>query len=126
MTDKPRIIIGLLFVLVAVTFPFWYALAAGPPGAPPELELPKGEGECVHDAKYMRAHHMDVLEKWRQQVVREGDKSKIKIAGKEYDKSLTRTCMDCHTSRENFCAKCHEYADVQPTCWNCHNETKGD
>lgn len=122
MTDKPRIIIGLVFVLVAVTFPFWYALAAGPPGEPPELELP--EGECVQEN--MRADHMDVLEKWRQQVVREGDKSKIKIAGKEYDKSLTKTCMGCHTSRQNFCAKCHDYADVQPTCWNCHNETKGD
>ncbi len=124
MTDKPRIIIGLVFVLVAVTFPFWYALAAGPPGAPPELEAL--EGKCVHDAEYMRAHHMDVLETWREEVVREGDKTQIDIDGKKYEKSLTKTCMDCHKSRENFCQKCHSYADVHPTCWNCHNETKGD
>ena len=125
MTDKPRIIIGVVFVLVAVTFPFWYALAGGPPAAPPELEMPEG-GECVHDAEYMRARHMDVLELWRQEVVREGDKSLVTIGGKQYEKGLTKTCMQCHKSRENFCGKCHAYADVQPTCWNCHNETKGD
>ena len=55
-------------------------------------------------------------------VVRHGDTKRIAVDGQEYDKSLTRGCMACHTSRENFCARCHDYADVRPACWDCHVE----
>ena len=35
--------------------------------------------------------------------------------------SLTRTCMlQCHTNKAEFCNKCHEYANVEPYCWECH------
>jgi len=125
MTDKPRIIIGLLFVLVAVTFPFWYALAGQTSTETPELVLPES-GQCIVGAAEMRAKHMDILEVWRNEVVRHGDQELVEVGDQKYEKSLTKTCMNCHESREAFCQKCHEYADVHPTCWNCHNEEKGD
>lgn len=98
---------------------------------------------CVKDREYMNPNHMNILNEWRDDVVRKGDRSKVEINGLEYEKSLTKCCMKCHTSREKFCFKCHEYADVLPpkvcpkladakqaprgvNCWNCHVEPKGD
>ena len=135
MNDKPKIIVGLVIALVVLTFPFWRPLLAGRPGPPPELELPEGK-KCVKDGSWMRANHMNLLKEWRQTVVREADKSPIEINGHEYEKSLTKGCMKCHTSRVTFCSWCHEYANVLPLpplrasattpravrCWNCHVE----
>jgi hypothetical protein len=124
MNDRPRIIAGLVVAMAALTFPFWYTVASGPGRATPQLELPKGH--CVFDSNYMRAHHMEVLQQWRDDVVRQGDCTAIEIDGKKYPKSLTGGCMSCHTSNEKFCACCHDYAAVQLTCWECHVEpTKG-
>jgi len=128
MNDKPIIIAGLVIALVVLMSPIWYSLAAGEPGDRPELALPKGETECVEDLDYMRGHHMDLLEKWRNEVVRDGNTEKYRsTSGKEYEKSLTKTClMQCHVTgqigKADFCGKCHEYADVRPTCWDCHVE----
>ena len=127
MNDKPIIIAGLVIALAVLTSPIWYSLTAGEPGDRPELATPKGD-ECVGDVDYMRGHHMDLLEDWRNEVVREGNTEKYKsTSGKEYEKSLTKTCLlQCHvteeTGQEGFCGKCHEYADVYPTCWDCHVE----
>jgi len=122
MSDKPIIVIGLVIALVVLTVPFWYALAAGTGEATPELDLP--EGQCV--AEDMTARHMELLDQWRDEVVREGDCSDIEVNGKKYAKSLTRGCLSCHTSRQDFCVKCHSYANVEPTCWDCHVESVGN
>ena len=128
MGDKIWIIAGLAVFLVLATFPIWYALGTDndAPAFPSDLELPQNYSQCVKDKEYMIANHMDILNQWRDEVVRQGDNSRIEIGGKLYEKSLTKTCMQCHTSRENFCARCHNYADVRPTCWDCHLEPKGD
>ena len=125
MNDKPIIIAGLAVALLVLTSPIWYALAAGEPGDRPELALP--EGECVEDVEYMRGHHMDLLDEWRDEVVRDGDTEKYVSNSGEYEKSLTKTCLlQCHVTKTigkaDFCGKCHEYADVYPTCWDCHVE----
>ena len=130
MSDKPIIIAGLVVALVVLTSPIWYALAAGEPGDRPEYTVTLPEGECVEDVEgYMLGHHMDLLEDWRNEVVREGDAGEYtsKSSGKKYKKSLTKTCLlQCHvnqgTSQTDFCGKCHEFADVYPTCWDCHVE----
>ena len=122
MNDKPKVILGLVVALIVLMVPFWYALATGRPDAPPQLDLP--DGLCVEERQYMRSNHMDLLDQWRNQVVREGDDRQIEISGHKYHKSLTKGCMACHVSRENFCARCHDYADVRPTCWDCHAESK--
>ena len=127
MNDKSMIIGGLIVVLVVLTSPIWYSLAAGESADRPVLDMPQGETECVEDTDYMRGHHMDLLEEWRNEVVRDGNAEKYESesSGKEYEKSLTKTClMQCHLTgdvrKEDFCGKCHAYADVHPTCWDCH------
>ena len=97
MNDKPIILAGLVIALVVLT-----------------------EGRCVEDAGYMKAHHMELLDRWRDEVVRGGDRTPVMIDGKPYPKSLTRGCLACHASRQDFCARCHQYANVEPTCWHCH------
>jgi hypothetical protein len=68
---------------------------------------------------------MDLLVTWRDEVVRGESRTYTAHSGKEYEKSLTNTCMSCHVSRTEFCVKCHDYAAVkQPKCWDCHNEPK--
>ena len=130
MGDKIRIFAGLIVFLALVAFPIWYTLGiaedAPAPSFPSDLELPQNSSQCVKDKEYMIANHMDLLNQWRDEVVRQGDNTPVEIDGKQCEKSLTKGCMHCHTSRENFCAKCHNYADVQPTCWDCHLEPRGD
>ena len=139
MTDRLRITAGLVVAVAGLTSPFWYTWAAGHPGAPPRLELP--EGRCVEDREWMRDHHMQLLDQWRTAVVREGQSTYVSKAYRTtHEMSLTKTCMGCHTSRETFCDRCHEYADVASLhplrqfgttefgktpgigCWDCHHK----
>ena len=125
MSDKGKIIVGILILLVIGTFPFWYTLGEGSRPRP-EVELPVGETRCVEEKDFMTAHHMDLLDEWRDTVVREGRKTYTsKTYGNTYEISLTRTCMECHTDRDTFCNRCHDYADVAPYCWDCHIEPEG-
>ncbi len=83
----------------------------------------------------MAAHHMELLDRWRKEVVREADNTPYTSVafGGEYKKSLTGTCMTCHSNNETSdrntdmsCAKCHDYANVELRCWDCHVEPKGN
>ena len=126
MNEKGVIYAGLVIFLAVATFPFWYRPAAGKAVGAPDLEMPAGQSQCVEDRAFMLANHMDLLNQWRDKVVREGEKTyKSKAHGTTYDMSLTRTCLDCHASRQEFCQKCHSYTNVEPTCWGCHLEQKG-
>ncbi|MGC8642906.1 MAG: sulfate reduction electron transfer complex DsrMKJOP subunit DsrJ [Isosphaeraceae bacterium] len=138
MSDRPKIIVGLVVGLAGLTSPLWYTWAAGHPQSPPQLERPGGQ--CVEDREYMRDHHMQLLDQWRTAVVREGQRMYVsKAYGTSHEMSLTKTCMGCHTSRETFCDRCHEYAGVASLhplgqfgtaqlaetrgigCWDCHH-----
>jgi hypothetical protein len=119
MYDGGKIIPGLFIFVLLVTFPIWYN--HGNAGAVPEVQLPKVAKECVLPAADMRTKHMQLLNAWRDEVLRTGDRSfNVEIAGKEYQKSLMNTCMQCHTSKKKFCDQCHSYASVTPYCWDCH------
>jgi len=61
-----------------------------------------------------------MLNEWRDDVLRDGDRVAITVDGKEYRKGLQVACMQCHTNKEKFCDSCHEYASVKPNCWDCH------
>ena len=125
MSDKAKIIVGLAAFLVLALFPIWYALGSAADASRPELELP--EGSCVEDTQYMIPNHMNLLNEWRDAVVRDGAKKYTSFSsGQKYDMSLTGTCMSCHSNRETFCQRCHDYANVQPGCWDCHLEEKGN
>jgi hypothetical protein len=125
MRDKGRIYIGLLAFLVLVTFPVWYSLVSGQESKPPEIVLPADESQCVADKEYMRIEHMQMLMDWRDEVVRDKDRIFTTADGRKFDKSLTRTCMECHSDKAEFCDRCHDYVGVTPYCWECHIEPKG-
>ncbi len=119
MYDSGKIIPGLIIFVLFITFPIWYN--HGDAGTVPKPELPKDAKECVRPADFMRAEHMQLLNEWRDEVLRTGDRSfNVKIGDRQYQKSLMNTCMQCHTSKKKFCDTCHTYASVTPYCWDCH------
>jgi hypothetical protein len=112
-----KIVIPVIVVfLVIVSLPFWY----GSRGQAPKLELPTGKKTCVESTEYMRAHHVELLTDWRDSVVRDGSRTYKSRDGKEYQISLTGTCLGCHQKKEDFCDRCHTYMKVSPKCWDCH------
>lgn len=119
MYNKRTVIPGLAIFVLFVTFPLWYnGLSAGPI---PKPELPPGgEKQCVAPAAEMRDSHMKLLNQWRDEVLRDGDRVSVNVGGKEYRKGLQLACMQCHTNKEKFCDTCHTYASVKPLCWDCH------
>ncbi len=140
MKDKLVIVVGLIVALVVITFPFWYTLGAGS-STRPKWEIP--EGKCVEDN--MRARHMSLLNEWRDAVVREGKNEPYHSEAYDtsHEMSLTKTCLSgCHAqatdtkaasggkdvaaTRAEFCNQCHDYANVSPTCWDCHLEQQGE
>jgi hypothetical protein len=120
MRDKTRITIGLGLFLLVGALPLWNALSDRGEATRPILERPANETNCVEDTLYMAGHHQDLLNEWRTAVVRSGERYYTSRSGVRYEMSLTGTCMKCHTNSQTFCERCHRYADVQITCWNCH------
>ena len=119
MYDGGKIITGLMIFVLFVTFHIWYN--HGYAVAIPKVEKAKYGEQCVLPADVMRAEHMQLLNEWRDQVLRTGDRSfNVEVNGKKYQQSLMNTCMQCHTSKEKFCDTCHEYVSVVPYCWDCH------
>lgn len=87
--------------------------------APLPKAAPIDSTKCVASAGWMKSHHMQLLNQWRHDSVREGNRTHVTSDGRHFDKSLN-SCLGCHASNPMFCFMCHEYANVKPTCWNCH------
>ena len=120
MYNAGKITVGLVVFLALITFPIWYNLATGKAGYSPELEkAAKGE-TCVRDSAYMVAYHMDLLDTWRDQVVRDGQRYEQLASGRTVERSLSNTCLDCHVNKDAFCDRCHHFVGVDPYCWDCH------
>jgi hypothetical protein len=118
MYNSGKIIIGIIIFLVLITFPIWYNL--GSPSQPPKLEIGTQEKQCVESTAFMKSSHMKLLEQWRDAVVRDGNRIYTNTSGKKYEMSLQNTCTKCHSSKEKFCDRCHNYVDAAPKCWDCH------
>jgi hypothetical protein len=125
MYNKGKIITGLVIFAVFFTSPFLYGLVKSGPAPEPELS-PKAKlaKECVEAKEYMVESHMQMLNEWRDEAVRNGKRTYIATDGKEYTVSLQNTCMECHNNKSKFCDQCHNYAGVEPYCWECHIEPK--
>lgn len=128
MNDRKKIIAGIAIFFALFTFPLWFNLGKAAPA--PELvltEKAKAAKDCVMPTDYMRANHMQVLDLWRHQVVRNGERIFVNADGQEFNMSLSNTCLDCHSNKADFCDKCHNYASVTPYCWDCHiDNPKGE
>ena len=121
MKDKKLIITGVIIFFIIVTFPLWYNRGKAAPQ--PDLILTakaKAAKVCVRSTEYMKAEHMQLLDVWRDSVVRRGERIYVSPEGKEYTMSLSNTCLDCHSNKAEFCDRCHNYASVRPYCWDCH------
>lgn len=126
MNDKNIIITGLIIFFVFLTFPFWYNMGKASPVPEPKLtDKAKAAKECVESKEYMKVEHMQILDIWRDGVVREANRVYISEKGKKFNMSLSTgddSCMGCHSNKADFCDKCHDYASVRPYCWDCHIE----
>lgn len=124
MYDTGKILIGVSIFLIIAIFPFLLSFSNSGQAPHPVVSKAKGE-QCVESAAYMRANHMQLLDEWRDDVVRRNDRTYTSIEyGTTFDKSLSNTCMDCHSNKSEFCESCHEYSSVRPYCWDCHVEPK--
>lgn len=122
--DGGKIIPGILLFFTGITFPMWYNFAKGAAGTVPEPKITISEKRCVAPKEIMRATHMELLNEWRDRVVRHNQRFFITVDGRRYEMSLCRTCMNCHANKKEFCDSCHNYVGVDPYCWNCHVEPK--
>ena len=126
MYDAGKVLAGLVVFLAIVTSPVWYHAASGAEAKPPKLEIAAASQQCVASTPYMRAFHMDMLNDWREEAVRTTDTTYVGLDGKTYQKSLEDTCLgNCHSNREQFCDRCHQYVGAEPYCWDCHHSTGG-
>ena len=67
---------------------------------------------------------MELLDSWRDAVVRTNQRVYVATDGKKHPMSLTGTCLSCHEEPDKFCNKCHQYAGVEAFCWDCHQQKK--
>ena len=118
------IILGLAIFAVGVTFPFWYGAVKSSPAPVLSLDTPviarMEQKRCVEDKAFMRSDHMKMLHAWRDEAVRDGDRHYTAKDGRRFEKSLTGTCLSCHSNKEQFCDRCHDYVGAEPTCYSCH------
>jgi hypothetical protein len=113
-------ITGVIIFLIIVLSPVWYNALTGGASYIPQLKLPADEKQCIESVSYMRTTHMELLNLWKETVVRTGERTYTAEDGKTYTMSLVGSCMKCHSSKAEFCDRCHNYADAQPKCWDCH------
>ncbi|NLT96094.1 MAG: sulfate reduction electron transfer complex DsrMKJOP subunit DsrJ [Clostridia bacterium] len=124
MYNSRNIIIGLIIFAGIFTFPF-ILNAVTASGAPePSLDTPEinalSAKECILDTDYMTSNHMELLADWKIAVVRDGNRIFVTDDGREFEMSLQNTCLECHSNKADFCDACHNYAKVEPNCWDCH------
>ena len=129
MWDKAKILAWVVVFVVLVALPFYYNIVKSSSMQEVSLDTPvinkMTKKQCVKDADVMRKNHMKLLDEWRNDVVRDGEREYGIIDGVKYEKSLQKTCMKCHSNKKDFCDRCHTYVDVKPYCWNCHIAPEG-
>jgi hypothetical protein len=117
-----RIILPVIVIILAiVTFPVWNDAIRGTGKIQPKIELPSEQKQCVMPADFMKKNHMTLLKDWRESVVRDGNRTPVSVAGIDYQKSLSGSCLKCHNNKTKFCDSCHGYLAVTPSCWDCHH-----
>ncbi len=124
MYDSGKIIAGLLVFTAIIAYPFIHSVGTDIVKPEPKINTPviqqMAVKRCVESKEFMKAEHMQLLNNWRDAVVREGNRVYVASDGKHYNMSLQNTCMHCHSNKKEFCDTCHNYMAVKPYCWDCH------
>ncbi|MEN6441123.1 MAG: sulfate reduction electron transfer complex DsrMKJOP subunit DsrJ [Syntrophobacter sp.] len=126
--DGRNIFVGLIIFLGLATFPIWFNHGKAAPPPEPKFDTPVIQKmalkQCVLPKEEMRTGHMQLLNDWRTEVVRNGKRMYVAADGKTYEMSLQNECIRCHSNKSQFCDQCHTYAglklDSTPYCWTCH------
>jgi hypothetical protein len=127
--DGGKILLGLAVFLAFALFPFYNNIGKVNAKPEPKTDTPAiqewekqyGKKECVESKEYMRSEHMQMLNNWRDAVVRDMYRLyKSDSNGKKFNMSLQNGCMHCHSNKKKFCDECHNYMAVKPYCWDCH------
>ncbi len=126
--DGRNIFVGLIIFLGLATFPIWFNHGKAAPPPEPKLDTPVIQAmalkQCVLPREEMRTGHMQILNDWRTNVVRNGKRMYVAADGKTYEMSLQNECIRCHSNKTQFCDQCHTYAGLNlnstPYCWTCH------
>ena len=126
MYDANKVIPGLIIFLGLMSMPIWYGLANEKAAYVPKPEVIADEKQCIEPMQYMRDKHIEMLQDWKESVVREGVRTYVASDSKEYNISLVRTCMECHSNKAEFCDQCHNYVGTKPKCWDCHKSPEDD
>lgn len=120
-----RIIAFAAIFCLVVLSPFMVNAFGAPSGPDVSLDTPAINAmenkQCIVSTQDIKDNHMQMLDQWRNDVVREGSRDFTNSSGQVYEKSLDGTCLECHSNRQEFCDKCHDYAGVKPYCWECHD-----
>ncbi len=128
MYDSGKIIAGIVIFLLFVTFPFYYNMGKAVAKPDPSVDTPvikqMEKKQCIESKQAMKTLHMQLLNDWRDAVVRDGQRLYVATDGKSYNMSLQNTCMHCHSNKKKFCDECHNYMAVKPYCWDCHIQPK--
>ena len=126
MYNGGKILIDLIIFVGLVTFPFLYGGVKATAKPDPKIDTPEilkmaeKERKCVESKAFMKKEHMQLLNDWRDWVVRDGNTIYTNAEGKTFTMSLQNTCMKCHSNKSKFCDECHNYTAVKPYCWDCH------
>jgi len=126
MSDKIKVLAGFIIFIGIISIPFWINAGKMKPAPEPVLsEKAQKAGFCIEDN--MAANHMQILDMFRDTVVRNGERIYTNKKGEKFMMSLSTgpdSCLGCHESKADFCDKCHDYASVDPFCWECHIDPK--
>jgi hypothetical protein len=119
-----KIAAGILIFAVLIIFLLWYG--KGKTFLQPKLSIDTPaiaqlkEKRCVEDTAFMRESHMKLLVGWREAAVREGNRLYTAKGGRTFEVSLSGTCLRCHSNKQQFCDRCHNYVGAKPNCFSCH------
>ena len=130
MYDGWKIILGLIIGLGLFLSPVLYNLGTDAKAPVPELtEKAKAAGQCVAPKAYMTAWHMQLLDNWRHEVVRDADRYFNTNEDLWWDYSLDYRLLEkwrrYTTAGGDFQGAGQPgkvyYKSLQVTCMECHS-----
>lgn len=131
MYDKLKILPFLIIGVCLFLSPMWYDNIFGKGTKAPEPVLtPKAKeaGQCVAPKAYIKAWHMQLLDAWRQEVVRDDQRYFNTNENLWWDYSLSpklledwrRFVSNSDVQAPGKAGKTY-YKSLQQTCMNCHS-----
>ncbi len=125
MSAKAKIALFVVVFCAIMLVPFLANAGSDGSHESPSLDTPTinamSDKKCIEDTEYMKSSHMQLLDQWRNEVVRDGATTYTSSSGQVYEMSLDDTCLSCHSNPEEFCNSCHSYSAVSLYCWECHS-----